>query len=202
MQRTDIDDNTAWANYALLKTLPHTTRICVLQGHRLELDTRWLGGPRRRWTGESRKDLELPLRLTFARAASAGTIPVSEYLETLNHVESRLTELYSGDEEIRKMIDEIRIMVTPAEETTQRLKETPKSDPVPTPPIMIELPENLELVESTPHLVHRKQLDVRLNIADFENANESEPAPESGLSLYDIFPCLRYMVKWFKRTFP
>ena len=206
-----MDHVTATANYALLKTLPLRTKICVTRDTgKMSLDARWFTATRRYLTGDSRKDLEQPMQQTFMLMQAS--TPKAELLETIAHAHITLKELYESAPEIDELFQRI---VTGLESTTPPSdSEPPTSSILPaSPPASPASPAprtttrsiaigTSAVIRRTPRVNHensnQKPEDIRIEI-DFDlPSEEEEPNPVGECGLYEIFPCLRSFVKWLK----
>ncbi len=172
--------DTAIANYALLRTLPPMTKICVLN-KRMTLETRWFSSTRRYLTGDSRKDLDNILHETFLQVYCSKTFPVMEIYDTIEATKKTLTQLYP---EIETLFDSIRVSISEKE----HLEEDTESK---------ESKEEIRDEFGGSNLRRRIPLDVRIDMDEVRDTYDNN----NTCVIYEIFPCLRHVVKWFRETF-
>lgn len=96
----------AISNCALMRALPRNTKICVdRETLEMTLDRRWFfASGRRYWNGDSRKDLEAPIRETF-RLICEAKVPIEEIQEILRCAKLNICPLYP---EFEWLFDEIQ----------------------------------------------------------------------------------------------
>jgi len=212
----NMDHVTATANYVLLKTLPPRTKICInRETGKMSLDARWFMSTRRFLTGDSRKDLEQPMRQTFLWMQAS--TPKDELLQTLAHAHTTLKELYESAPEIDNLFQHIvsELEVQSAAAALPTPPPTPPTTPVSlssniaigAPPPMVSLSSNIAIgasavvVKRTSRSAKsqdepQKPEDIRIDI-DFDLPEEPNPDTNK-CGLYDIFPCLRLLSKWLR----
>ncbi len=195
MKNLSIDENTAWTNYILLKTLPPQTKICVLKNNALQLDNRWLKGARRYITGDSRNDLDIPLRLTFAMVASK--VPASELKEVILHIQKMLSETYDElflTETFNDLLKDYQPIAIELAEIPIEYTPTTGMNNV----VLIDTPSP-QLQQQT--ITHRNVVppDVRINFGfDLSYQEIDETNNNHHHCIYEVFPCLKSVTKWFK----
>jgi hypothetical protein len=211
-----MDQVTATANYALLKTLPPNTKICInAENGRMSLDTRWFNSTRRYLTGDSRRDLAGPMQQTFEVMQS--TIPMSELLETLRHTHLTLRELYGHRADAHRAValalaGGARASVPEIDELFQGIltkleKQQAASTPLPPSPLSTSpvLPPAPPTPPQSSTVVRRKnnhqQDDIRIEMDIKSLTEETTTFENEECGLYEVFPCLRRLANWLKEKF-
>lgn len=164
-------------NYALLRSLqPFTRLIANKDTGKLTIDDRWLSSARRYANGDSRHDIIEPINLTFKYAISI--VPEEEVEETINHVNNTLSQTYPY--EGFKFIVPITITKSPAIVTPNEVKVEVETD-------------SIRRRNNAPDLRIPIDLD---GSDDFSNPDILPPVDDFECSLYQVFPCMKKLMKW------
>lgn len=200
-----MNKETAVANYALLKN-GFDTKLCVdAASGGLSLDTRWFPSLRRYATGDSRWDLDDPLRKTFIGVI--GDVSQAELKATTLQAEKSLRAVYPDDE------DHWHAFFTQLQEETsveyehRRHPSTPAlnqncSTATPRQRLLMDAAASASIsrVAPPPPELSEIRIDMKTVSDDFEEEKKRERRRESQCILFQWFPCLISVRDWFERV--
>lgn len=201
-KKNTLSIETAITNYALLRSLPNHTRLCVdKQTGKMALEERWFSATRRYITGDSRKDLEEPMKQTFLHVYNA-QFPTDEIIATIEMVREKLILLYP---KIGKLFDEINETIKLEQKNRTIAIEEEFGEAKQEEQKKIENNEEQMTVQEEFGNARRRKvsddapIDVRIDI-DMDSVDDAKTkyAPRQDCCLYELCPCLRNFVKWVK----
>ena len=210
----DMSIDTAIANYALLRALPAYTKLCVDRSTgKMTLENRWFPSTRRYITGDSRKDLTVPIERTFLLISRHPNFPAKEVDETIAHARNQLELLYPNIGPLFETINNsISHTNSVAERAEQVVVPTGSQNMATDSVIAVECgdakeTERLDTPKMAPvntqETVRRRiPIDIRIDIDQFFDDEPTDKyEPHSEFCLYQVFPCLRQVVRWLRDIF-
>lgn len=153
-----IDHETAIVNFELLKILPPNTKLYVSNDGKMCFDRRWFQGARRFAEGSSRNDIIQPLYQTFMRLVSRNQIPKEELSACLEHLRNTLCKVYTDNDDLNTLIDELEIYVKNCATSKDVLPPT-------------HTPQQLESVEDALQSYNHTNIDLKKEPSDPTSIN-------------------------------
>lgn len=196
-KNTSISPSVAISNYTLIrKGIPAGTKLCVdKETGKFSLDNRWGYSMRRYMTGDSRDDLDVPMRETFVLLLKESIVPITELQETLDITKQSLIDTYGEDNHLIAYFKSLQMEI---DTLAGRSATTPeKVSPRHSPGLSSGVVRLRIGCDQTPDDVRIDMSQVK-NVDDFEH-HQYEDNEKSGASckLYQWFPCLRKLIAWF-----